>query len=900
MENFTFYLNFKNDATGLVEITEPVKFDGASFTVEQDKGRYGRDISYGNEEVSLEFYEGTFDNGLTMGLTQLLDCYKNYGFESEVEFILKQNGTTFTVGILDFQMAKTDLITFFECKVIQENNRAIIKRRNDINVDVFSDKDLDLNPITPLATENILLKAKPVAQTSNWVSNNVLTTGVSLYSVIKSDSLGAKIVANLDSGVNNCNVVKDYGIENTLSFIDNRYALGLGGFPNGGNSFTYIDVQQDFKDVSIKLSNLEAYSFATYSDPTNSLDGGGKVRLVIKYGYDITGGTDMTTIVLYERIFTLDYNPPISLPTEFDVSIPVIERGQRLFIYLECTNSCSDTVGILDAGINSVFQISAPFQSLDVSISGTSTGIDSVIKGVRYIDLFKQNIKSISGLTVDAPRFDIAGEFYEQFAFNGKLIRQYNNKPFYVNFKDLTEGLQEVNADFQINDNNVFLGKYDDFYTNNDLGGYLQAPDNEFISNFNERYTINSFDYAYKTFEENKDEANTVDGIHTKANFLLPNKLVENTKKIEVNHIRDPFAIESARRQGINTKESTSLDNDDKLFLIDVYPLPSGSMGGFGAKLLMRLNDGKLEILNNTLNGEGTPFNWTLLGFNLGSNFEILSGVNIGDYTVSEMTETNIKLTPIGFTPTIEGDHFIKVEYPLNNVNYVNRTNQGFTEIDNLSSGDNFSNLRYSIKRNMMHWSSYLKTASKYKPNGIIQNTFFKNNGLLSTKYGPETVATIEGANINVTDLSDAILSPMFYKTKVVASFETVKTLLDNLATQKGFIRIVDTNDAVVKIHPTKLDYEWVTNLLTIEGEKRNESDYITIDTVGTALLKINEVGYDIIILKNRWFKIDGFFVTLYDLNNVPLINRTRFDKFKVNGVTFTDVVTLSDALNGL
>jgi hypothetical protein len=52
--------------------------------------------------------------------------------------------------------------------------------------------------------------------------------------------------------------------------------------------------------------------------------------------------------------------------------------------------------------------------------------------------------------------------------------------------------------------------------------------------------------------------------------------------------------------------------------------------------------------------------------------------------------------------------------------------------------------------------------------------------------------------------------------------------------------------------------------------------------------------------LKNRWFKIDGFFVTLYDLNNVPLINRTRFDKFKVNGVTFTDVVTLSDALNGL
>jgi hypothetical protein len=898
MENFTFYLNFKNDATGLVEITEPVKFDGASFTVEQDKGRYGRDISYGNEEVSLEFYEGTFDNGLTMGLTELLDCYKNYGFESEVEFILKQNGTTFTVGILDFQMAKTDLITFFECKVIQENNRAIIKRRNDINVDVFSDKDLDLNPITPLATENILLKAKPVYQASNWVSG-VLEAGQGL---IVDDGFFVNIPSEYVY-FNNLQQIKSSGIDNTLGYLDNQIRwASVTESPSTRENFGFILAQNEITNINIKMNNIdvESYLYTRKADLPYIITGFYRVKMEIVWGFDTVSFLGKHTIFdnqidtdgLTEGFQYYNYSGDVS------IDIPYLPRGAKVWIY--CTGHNRRTSESSTYNSFGSLQSQSIIKAFDLTITGTSTGIDSVIKGVRYIDLFKQNIKSISGLTVNAPRFDIAGEFYEQFAFNGKLIRQYNNKPFYVNFKDLTEGLQEVNADFQINDNNVFLGKYDDFYTNNDLGGYLQAPYNEFISNFNERYTINSFDYAYKTFEENKDEANTVDGIHTKANFLLPNKLVENTKKIEVNHIRDPFAIESARRQGINTKESTSLDNDDKLFLIDVYPLPSGSMGGFGAKLLMRLNDGKLEILNNTLNGEGTPFNWTLLGFNLGSNFEILSGVNVGDYTVFEMTETNIKLTPIGFTPTIEGDHFIKVEYPLNNVNYVNRTNQGFTEIDNLASGDNFSNLRYSIKRNMMHWSSYLKTASKYKPNGIIQNTFFKNNGLLSTKYGAETVPTIEGANINVTDLSDAILSPMFYKTKVVASFETVKTLLDNLATQKGFIRIVDTNDAVVKLHPTKLDYEWVTNLLTIEGEKRNESDYINIDTVGTALLKINEIGYDIIILKNRWFKIDGFFVTLYDLNNVPLINRTRFDKFKVNGVIFTDVVTLSDALNGL
>ena len=869
MENFTFYLNFKNDTTGLVQITEPIKFDGASFTVEQDKGRYGRDISYGNEEVSLEFYGGTFDNGLTMGLPQLLDYYKTYGFESEVEFILKQNGITFTVGILDFQMAKTDLLTYFECKVIQENNRAIINRRKEINTDVFSDKDLDLNDITPLTPVNILLKAKPVMQLSEWKS-----IGSNSFSVDSPDP------TKPFCGFNLAQTNVSSGIENSLAFFDNIVYSG-----------TFADFA-DFGIVSavnrLNEINVKATIDMTYTVTQGAFASSGFMILYLCWGTTFDpSNTSTTRQIMYNDTWAVGVTKTVTINDTFDFTINEIESSGKIWMFWAASGNADCNVDVVHRYFN-------------VKVNVISTAIDSVIKGVRYIDLFKQNIKSISGLSIDAPRFDITGDFYEQFAFNGKLIRQFIDKPFYVNFKDLTEGLQEVNSDYQINDNNVFIGKYDDFYTNIDLGGYLQSPDSEFSASFNERYAINSFDYSYKTFEQNRDEANTVDGIHTNAQFLLPNKLVENTKKVEVNHIRDPFSIESARRQGVNTKESTSLDNDDKLFVIDVYPLPVNSIGGFGAKLLMRINGTELEILNNSLAGDGTPFNWTLLGFIIGSEFNILSGSNIGNYTVSSMNETNLKLTPIGFAPSFEGDSFIKVEYALDNVNYVNRTNQGFTEILNLASGDNFSNLRYSIKRNMNNWESYLKTASKYKPNGIIQKTFFKNNGLLSTKYESETIATIEGANINVTDLNDAILSPMFYKTKVVADFETVKTLLDNLEKQKGFIRIVDTNEAVIKLHPTKLDYEWVTNLLTIEGEKRNESDYVTIDTVGTALIKINEIGYSIFILKRKWFKISGFFVTLYDLNSVPLINQTRFDKIKVNGVVYSDVVTLSDALNGL
>ena len=71
-------------------------------------------------------------------------------------------------------------------------------------------------------------------------------------------------------------------------------------------------------------------------------------------------------------------------------------------------------------------------------------------------------------MTLDSPRFDFGGEFYDQFAFDGKLIRQFTDKPFNVTFKDLMEGIQEVNADYQINDDSVFNFK------DSPCRGYLQ------------------------------------------------------------------------------------------------------------------------------------------------------------------------------------------------------------------------------------------------------------------------------------------------------------------------------------------------------------------------------------------------------------------------------------------
>ena len=179
-KEFKHYLNFLSDDTGRIQISEPVKFDGAEFVIEQDG--YARDISYMSEEMDLEFYKGFFEpsdetyelpNGIISdklghAIEFLFEYNRDFGFQSEVQYILERNGVEFILGELNFEGAKTDELTFFNCKVVQNTNRAISKRRADTKVNGFASEDLDENAITPLSTVNMLLKAKPVTDSSEW------------------------------------------------------------------------------------------------------------------------------------------------------------------------------------------------------------------------------------------------------------------------------------------------------------------------------------------------------------------------------------------------------------------------------------------------------------------------------------------------------------------------------------------------------------------------------------------------------------------------------------------------------------------------------------------------------------------------------------------------------------
>ncbi|MCP4055607.1 MAG: hypothetical protein GY739_21715, partial [Mesoflavibacter sp.] len=360
-------------------------------------------------------------------------------------------------------------------KVVQNTNKQIVKRNEDIVVNVFDDEDINGNPITPLTTENILLKAKPEVQLSGW---NDIQIPRSLHLDINGDdtqTLYTFNFTNATTGIQN--------IENSLGFI--------GGFSQI-EDFAYIEAISNLTDLVIGFK-LDAQ--LDYFGVVNA-----NTSAYFNVFYEISStppsnSYNATSIV--QREFTIATSPTINytINETFTISDLRVPIGHRLYLWyeVEVFNLVGTENGI-DLTINENI----------INFKGTATAIDSVIKGVRYIDLIKKNVESISGLDVYAPKFDYGGKFYDQFAFTGNLIKQRDTS-FPIKFKDAISTLWEVNADYQILDDKIFIGQFDDFYPNKEIGVFAINPDESLSKKYNPRFTLNQFEFKYKTYEKDRD-----------------------------------------------------------------------------------------------------------------------------------------------------------------------------------------------------------------------------------------------------------------------------------------------------------------------------------------------------------------------------------------------------------
>ena len=445
--------------------------------------------------------------------------------------------------------------------------------------------------------------------------------------------------------------------------------------------------------------------------------------------------------------------------------------------------------------------------------------------------------------------------------------------------------------DYQINENNIEILSYPEYYQNIDMGFFNVLPEIGFSRTFNDRFKKITLSFGFKTYEQNRDEKNTIDAVHTDSQFLFPNKQVEGDLKVSINGIYDPFTIETSRREATNA--TTSLSTDDKIFKIDTVAIPEGSTNIYRGVLTMRVNEvGILEILSNN-------FNWTLLGFNNG-NTVTLTGVNEGEYSILQHSQNLLELVNVGDAPDFTGTAYIEIQYPLTNVFLTNRTDEGFDVIENIEVPDNFSNLKYTIKRILTNdaWSSYLATLCKDVPNATIKNTDFKVNGELITQFEGGLLIQ-ENADIDV--ISDAkILNKYIFKTSIAVGFEQANQLINDTKTIKGFIRILGADGKILRVHLQDMVMIWNDGIMDIVAEARNEIDFVKIQsTVGG--VNIFEIGYDTVIDTSiNWFKSDNGYFQIFDNDLKPLINPTRYDKIQVDGIIYSNDFDLYNVLLSL
>jgi hypothetical protein len=351
--------------------------------------------------------------------------------------------------------------------------------------------------------------------------------------------------------------------------------------------------------------------------------------------------------------------------------------------------------------------------------------------------------------------------------------------------------------------------------------------------------------------------------------------------------------IEEARRRAFDNEQTKSLENDDNLFLLKCVALAPNTPGGFSAVLLMRVLTGnKLEILNNNTNGDGVNFNWTLLGFSVGSQFFIDSGENIGTYTVSSITNSILTLQKTTGTPTFNGEALITMRWFYTNVLYTNQTNEGYTLIEGVSNPSDYSNLDYHWARNIQRWYPYLATATKFKFNGVIKTASFKTNGLLKTQKIGETIPIEDSADItNSIIASQKILTPLTHSVKVYSDFAKTTQLINDIQNVKGYVTIKFNDERTIKGYVKEMDYSWVTEELDLILEEKFEGDFMEITSVGVTYPqypnKINLTS----------FQVNNIFVLLFDSDDVQMYPPVRFTNIKINGIAYTDITAFSDAL---
>lgn len=866
---YNFWLIFPDKPTTKRYIDEPINFADADFQLNRKENGMGLDASISGGELKFKFtiYREHY-------LEEILYWFHKDGFEADVKFGFSiPTGEIFS-GEIDFYTADTNDFNYFDCSVILDAEKLIFKRRAEVKVDLFSNKTIDGEFIEPLQPIPMLLQSKPVEQISEWSSNALF-----------SDRLfasGTSTDSTVFYAFNPCANIISSGIEDTFTFFELIERFPQGGSPESP-SFAIVLAQSSLRNVKVDVTNLNL-------DFTTDVDGGGdgyvELRLELRWGTDYpTANKAILLSAVKNEHDAYSFNGDLTHTIDF------VNKGDNIWL-----NFTAKVRQSADIGINPIFECFLNVNSMNTKLTSESLSYNSIPYTFRLVDVMKYVIKSISGLDANLPRYNVDGEFYDTVLTNGKLLGGNTNDPFYVSWDDIEKSIKgEHNADSELEiDGRIFAGIEKDFFTGEECGFFDNTQFSGLTKKANPIYSLNELKLKYAKYQSLKEntEPNSGSTIHGETIFTFANKKVENSKESSIEWVRDAILLDVQQRLSTKISDDTATQDDDTIFAIDTIENNSDITFTESAKLNHTFIAPNLSLKSN---GE---INFLVLGIKENTAFQIQSpDLNAGNYNVISVGASELVLNRIsGNIPSssTNGIRNTKFTYEIKkeSIPLINRTNEGFGFVLNLSTPDKYSNLRYSVQRNIRnYWNSFLAAVNLYHSDKELKNTYYKNNGKCETEYN----------GLHITEKEDwiptePIMTPIMYEQVIFANvdFSDYLLLQSQLRTRRGFIRTIDNNKRVLKLYPTKMSYKIKSRELTMSGNEKFERAYMTI-VKQNGIITVNDETK----LRNLIYKVEeGNKIVLFDFERQKLYNSVVWDKISVNNALAPTLEILKDWLD--
>ena len=697
----------------LIDIYEPIGFDKVDFNLTRSESLHSISSSFAGNSIEFEFVHNYHMNVFE----SIINEYEVKGFNANVVLYVYWDDVEIFNGMFDFSSSTTDMVTYLKCQVVKKDKLYYLDKNKDVDVDIFSNKDLYDNDVLPAENDFVALPPVTLKHESIWEdlkNEDYLFTGQRSF--------------------NNAQNIILEEIQDTLSWMTIAEPWDSGNAYYGRNH-QLISSKQNLSNIKIKIEYEEGTSLIPIGGTQNA-------KLMIVYGAE---RPDLNNLDWYNQtqkmtVADITFTTEAFLPSITEITIDSIPRGSGLWIFW-----------YRGIGPNVTFRN----RGTKITITADSKAFYSITNSVKYKEVVNQTVKRIAG--INNVQWNV-NYYDETFAFNGDLLRYINDRGFKFKWKDIASQLDERNLGAYYNEttDTLVIDSRSNILGNNNiiLIGDLAKKDSYLVTE-DPKFIVNKFGYKYNKFQALKE--NSVNGnyssVHGESEWFIDNKGFEGAIQVDLPYVRDSFMVEDIRIKALAYEKDTATNEDDTVLLIECYFNPLFDEVITETIIVETAFDSNTNT--QTIRNDGT-FSWINIGLAGGADYIEVNGFPY--YTSAELDHTQINLIRgVGNTQVLNGTQTITISYTLK-VNYIGLINNGLL------------NQSFSVRQNIEYWRATLQ-ATNYYTGLPIKNSSYKENKNASINGLYEDADIIPYGGLH---------SSRFIETKVVMKVNNYFTLRDN------------------------------------------------------------------------------------------------------------------------